>query len=473
MVRKTSVNYHPNFISYMEEIIAHPNYRNLPIRFKDDGSPVWGATKTAKKDTTSKKREEWADEKARQLGLEASSKKYANTMFAIHPTKKKACQGCGNTMDLHYIYPTQYTISYFEKNFAYQFDRYDSIYDILHKLPQHETAIQQYLIQKAKLPVEWEQQSIKDVLTEVELLCRTEGKKIFRSGASSHFPERFDGFHSLNLCCRTQKDKLDVKGTTANQHQEQAFYKYWVDGNSCAAKQLMKDYQLFHGQNLQYIGPLNLGFIDDPLNLQATPNNYRAREGQLYQSDIEKLIELEKETQVSPVSYFLKKIWEFIRNDYYAATPLFTLEGYNQILKQNMSNFTESIRILLSTENSASIEQFFSRHYFQPKQETYFPYLYEFHADGSIKSKTAQTLTDALQDEFLHFQQRAFTAAKDSHYALETDGKLPPQLSTYSLHQLSLIREHILLGKNPETTLKQWTDYINYMQDELLIRYLS
>ena len=87
MARNTN-NYHQNFIKYMNEIIHHPNYSGLPIRFKKDGSPVWVAPKKSS-DDTGLKREQWTDKKGIELGFQNSSKKYADTMFAIHPTKRK------------------------------------------------------------------------------------------------------------------------------------------------------------------------------------------------------------------------------------------------------------------------------------------------------------------------------------------------------------------------------------------------
>ncbi|EHL2480991.1 hypothetical protein KDF88_003028, partial [Enterococcus faecalis] len=307
-------NYHPNFIKYMNEIINHPNYKGLPIKFKSDGTPVWVATKKSKTDTTGLLREQWADDKAIELGFENSSKKYADTMLAIHPTKKKVCQWCGETMDLHYVYPTKNTTKYFEKNYDYKFNKYSTIYDIVIELSEYEDEIKKYLIKKADLGVEYYNSSITEVIKATEYACRMNGKAIFSPGAMSNFPDRFDGFHSYNLCCRKKKDKGRHDNNMATYNKDRRAYEYWSDGNIAAANQLMRDQLIFNGLSADHIGPISLGFIHDPLYLQPmTSSDNSSKRDRLYDADIINLINREETTKVSPASFFSRKIWEFIK----------------------------------------------------------------------------------------------------------------------------------------------------------------
>ncbi|WP_205213822.1 hypothetical protein [Enterococcus faecalis] len=461
-------NYHPNFIKYMNEIINHPNYKGLPIKFKSDGTPVWVATKKSKTDTTGLLREQWADDKAIELGFENSSKKYADTMLAIHPTKKKVCQWCGETMDLHYVYPTKNTTKYFEKNYDYKFNKYSTIYDIVIELSEYEDEIKKYLIKKADLGVEYYNSSITEVIKATEYACRMNGKAIFSPGAMSNFPDRFDGFHSYNLCCRKKKDKGRHDNNMATYNKDRRAYEYWSDGNIAAANQLMRDQLIFNGLSADHIGPISLGFIHDPLYLQPmTSSDNSSKRDRLYDADIINLINREETTKVSPASFFSRKIWEFIKQDY-TLNHQFSLKWYREILKQNMINFMESLWILLNTENRFDIEKFLSKSYFEPKYEQYFKYRYEFNPDGSIKNKKIRNITDSSKEEFARFKRISFESVDDFHLKSGNNRKGSPELSNESIQYLLELQNEIINRTSYDIIMKKWQTYLIAMQNELL-----
>ena len=91
--------WHPYFISYINMIVNHPNYKGLPIERKNDGSYSWIAT--AKSDV-GRARITWCEEKAKEFGFPIQAGVYADVMLAIHPTKMKVCQTCGKEMSLYY-----------------------------------------------------------------------------------------------------------------------------------------------------------------------------------------------------------------------------------------------------------------------------------------------------------------------------------------------------------------------------------
>lgn len=475
MKKKTASNYHPNFIEYMHQIISHPNYKGLPIRFKSDGSPRWVATKKSASDTTGLRREQWADKQAIKLGLENSSKKYADTMFAIHPTKKKVCQWCGETMDLHYIYPTKNTVKYFEINFNYVFDKYDSIYDIVDYLPQYEYQIKNYLIDKANLNLDFRTSSITEVIIETEYQCRMGGKSIFSPGAMSNFPDRFDGFHSYNRCCRKEKDIGRHDANMATYNKDRRAYEYWSDGNIAAANQMMRNPYVFKGLSADHIGPISLGFIHDPLYLQPMKSNDNsAKRDRLSDEDLVKLISIENTSGVSPASTFASKIWEYVRTDYQSERRCQNLAWYRNILKQNMLNYMESLWILRNTQNRFEIDQFFCVNQFLPKYNLYFKYRYIFDEYGNIVSRTKRNLTDSAKHEFERFVRVSFDSVDDFHYKSNQNRKGKFNISDSLLQSLIQLRYNI---ENRVLTNDQlfyeWNIYVDKMQDELLSYYLQ
>ncbi|ODJ51996.1 hypothetical protein BFR38_03165 [Brochothrix thermosphacta] len=470
MSRNKPVNYHPKFISYIEQIIHHKNYKDLPIRLKKNGAPLWIAAKKSKTDNTGIKRTEWADKKAYELGFQNSIKKYADTMFAIHPTKKKVCQWCGEIMDLHYIYPTKNTIKYFQKNFKYVYDKYDSIYDIVIKLPEFEKEIKKYLSAKASLSEIDKNSSIDDVIIATEFACRMEGKSIFSPGAMSNFPDRFDGFHSYNLCCRKSKDKGRHDNNMATYNKDRRAYEYWSDGNIAAADQLMRNPSLFQGMSADHIGPISLGFIHDPIYIQPmSSSNNSAKRDRLYDDDIKKLIYLENISGKSPASYFAIVIWEFIKNDYTYNNKSHSLEWYRMILKQNMMNFMESIWILLDTENTLTIKKFFIDNFFENKYNCYFKYRYEFNDNGTIKTQYIRNITESAKQEFNRFVRISFESVADFHLKSGTNRKISSDLSIDEINELKKIQKNILSNiKNKESSKKLWEEYIEKIQIKLI-----
>lgn len=469
MSDKKLLSYHPNFIKYMKEIISHPNYTGLSINYKTDKTPVWVATKKSKTSTVGVERVAWADKKAITLGFENSNKKYADTMFAIHPTKKKVCQCCGETMDLRYIYPTKNTVKDLENKFSYSFNKYDSIYDIIEKLRNNTEDIKQYLIKKSNLTKEYMDKPIDDIVEQIEVLCRMKGKKIFSPGAMSNFPDRFDGFHSYNLCCRKLRDKGRHDSNMATYNKDRRAYEYWADGNIAAANQLMRNNKIFKGMTADHIGPISLGFIHDPLYLQPMhSSDNSSKRDKLTAEDIDKLIKKENSTNISPASKFSIKIWEFVKNDY-LTNKKYTIDEYRDILKRNMANFMESLWILFNSNERKKIEVFFSEMHFSKKYEEYFKYRYTFNSDGTIKTREIRNITDSSSSEFERFKRISFESIEDFHKKSRDNRKLPHSLTKDDINQIiNLQKEIISENNNYEELWILWNTYLDSFQYRLL-----
>ena len=126
-------------------------------------------------------------------------------------------------------------------------------------------------------------------------------------GAMSNAPDRLDGFHTYNRCCRSTADKGRSKSNLASYSTDRRAFEYWVDGNWVEANMAMglfrsdaevqqipcmnDDGQTYHPLPCaaDHIGPISLGFSHRPVfQPLCTPCN-SAKNNRMYYSDVQKL----------------------------------------------------------------------------------------------------------------------------------------------------------------------------------------
>lgn len=317
--------WHPNFLKYMDMIAKHPNYKGLPINKKADGTWAWFAPKHT---SIGKARIEWAKIKAQELGFPLEPGVYANVMRTIHPTGWKVCQTCGNLMSIYYHYPSSNFVKALYKEFHTTYTETTHINDIWDDLINQgfsETVIALFFISKGELSTVTPHSGKQAIIDALEVTCRTQGKKILSPGAMSNFPDRFDGFHTYNRCCRASQDKGRSKTNLKSYTKDRRAYEYWSDGNIHAANQFMGS-SYFAGISADHIGPISLGFIHDSHYLQPMEgSDNSSKRDRLQLVDIEKIIETYNRTQIYPMSWYSKLIWEHIKANY--ATNRNKIEG--------------------------------------------------------------------------------------------------------------------------------------------------
>jgi len=465
------VNTHPKFIEYMETIVKHPNYKGLEIHRKADNNLKWVATK---KTETGKNRIKWAVQKAKKLGLENSSKIYADTMLSLHPTKKKVCQCCGEVMSLYYLHPTQSIIRILEKEINYVFNKYDNIFDIITKHKDKEENILSILKEKCNLNSIKDDNDINSVIWKIEELCRNEGKKIFSPGAMSNFPDRYDGFHSYNLCCRKYKDKGRNPENMATYTKDRRAYEYWADGNIVAANALMGDKKIFKIDSADHIGPVSLGFIHDPYNIEPLSRSANSsKRDKLTKDSLNKLISIEKNINTYPVSFFAKEIWDFIKYDFQKENSLLDIDSYRQILKENMANFMDSLWNIIETDKKVEVEEFFEVNYFKPKYEKYFKFKYIFDKNGKILNIEKRNITDATLKEYERFVRISYNAVNDYKLKSNTNRAIKPSISSENFSLLLEVKKNIEEKKDKSIIFKKIETYLHNIQKEVILKYLN
>lgn len=423
--------WHPRFYKYMEMIVNHPNYKGLCIEKKADGAYRWVAT--AQSDV-GKKRIAWCQNRARELGFPIQAGVYADVMLAIHPTKWKVCQTCGREMSLYYHYPNANFVKSLNSTFHTDFTDCDHISDIWDDLANrgiNETVIANFLIQKGELKLDPRKSTKEEVINALELACRKGNKKCLGPGAMSNFPDRFDGFHTYNRCCRPLQDKGRSKENLKSYTKDRRAYEYWSDGNIHAANQFMGS-QFFAGTSADHIGPISLGFIHDPRYLQPMSNSDNStKRDRLQYDDVEKIVAIEKKTGIYPMSWYSSLLWEFIKSNY-KQYPQKVASVYRDALKQNMANFMYILWVILD-RCSRNGESFLTKAFLEPNYK-YFNNTYTFNSEGEIISVNPRHFTDRNQYETDRYRRIAIESVYD--YNSKENRHLEPTLSRTQMANL-------------------------------------
>lgn len=394
-------NWHPEFLKYMEYIVHHPNYAGIPYTKNAEGKINWIAPKVG---VIGKARIDWIVRKATELSITNEPGMYAKVMFQIHPTKEKPCQICGKIMSLRYIYLNQNFVTFLNKN-GIECSTLNSIYDICEQI--NEKFGNEYLVtiisEKFHIPVELGE-SIDSIGNRCELLCRNGNCKLLGPGAMSNFPDRLDGFHTYNRCCRKKEDTGRHDDNMKTYNKDRRAYEYWSDGNIYAANKFMNS-NFFKDASADHVGPISLGFKHDPLLLRRMScSDNSAKRDRLRDEDIKELIDIEKNNKdFSCASWFIEYIWKDIKKNY---PNNCNLDKYREILKQNMFLF---MSILKKIKDIPSGTKFLEQKLLSNKY-TYFNYEYEFNSTGHIISQSHRKKTDASKSEFIRFQRIAFEA---------------------------------------------------------------
>ena len=226
--------YSPEFQQYQKTIIEHPNYIGLEYA---------GSWVKAGKSPVGQNRKKWADQKIAELGITGSGI-YAKLMYTIHPFKVKPCQTCGQTMSLDYVYPNKNFANKLTKTFPILAGKdllTTSIYDILKVLNSDNNQELVFLLRSTLKRKDIENLDVQELVQCLIEESRSGLIKVLGPGAMSNFPDRFDGFHSYNRCCRSSEDTGRSVENLKSYTKDRRAYEAWSDGNHRAANQLMGD----------------------------------------------------------------------------------------------------------------------------------------------------------------------------------------------------------------------------------------
>lgn len=398
----------PKFVEYMDFIISHPNYKGLAIN-KTNDSYGWVTTKQS---DIGKKRLAWANAKAKELNIKPEPGYLRKIMYEVHPTKMKVCQICGRTLSLDYIYLNKSFIGLIKKNFNYDFNELDSIYDVKNGLEENgvsEEKIKLFFIKAFKLNNDCKD-SVETIIKECVNKCIEGSSKYLGPGAMSNFPDRFDGFHTYNRCCRSKEDTGRSKENLSTYNKDRRAYEYWSDGNIFAANKFMKS-SFFIETSADHVGPISLGFIHDPRQLRKlNKRDNSAKRDRLQYNDIIELKNIEDINNICVINWYSDLIWEFIKKNLSKTSDL---EMFRKMLKLNLQYYMELLWNIVNKCKDKGTD-FLIRNFLEPKYSD-FKYDYEFNELGQIVSKSPRHETDASRKEFDRFVRVSFESVNEFH----------------------------------------------------------
>lgn len=331
------------FERYEEEIVTDPAYAGMPDLYKADGGIQWEAPSNrgaGQFQFTHDKRLAWWKKKAEEVGISTSEDKWISKVAKlIHPTKQKPCKCCGRIMDIRYCYLSSILIKRIMK-LPYVTDELEVDYctNILDLVVEFESLYGEERLDdlgrclkcKAVPDIPFFD-STEDFIEWLNDFYIPSEPSLLSPGAMSNAPDRLDGFHTYNRCCRSTADKGRSKSNLASYSTDRRAFEYWVDGNWVEANMAMglfrsdaevqqipcmnDDGQTYHPLPCaaDHIGPISLGFSHRPVfQPLCTPCN-SAKNNRMYYSDVEKLIAAEQDGE-DIASWYCASVWNRLKN---------------------------------------------------------------------------------------------------------------------------------------------------------------
>lgn len=373
MPRESRV-WHPRFKKYMEFIVNHPNYAGMPHPFKRDGSVRWVVTANSR---IGQERREWWDEKREELGIEKKGPWLSKTARANHPTGSKPCQICGREMKLDYVYPRRGTISQLNniRDLTTQF-KYDDLLTVGEVLDEIFQILGRNAFREVakifKIP-----QNVEKSKENYRTYILKNRKRKLSPGAMSDAPDRLDGFHSYNLCCRKIQDLGRHDENLATYVEDRRAYVTWCDGDWKAAAWLMGEFRkseegvcaICGKEGLvtaDHIGPISLGFsqrIKPKLRPLCRQCNI-GRRNMMSLSDVQILIEDERSGE-QVVSWHSKYIWDKLK-------ALVKSDQDARRLSKLMRKNLHQVLLILSNIMANGFQVFLVKNFLHPEYAFYY-----------------------------------------------------------------------------------------------------
>lgn len=328
------------FLEYAQKIVNHPNYSEMPDPIGERGEIQWEAPsnrQSGKFKDTHHRRREWWRQKALSIGIDPNTNStwISKTAKAIHPFGKKPCKTCGKELEIAYAYPNEHIFSRIRKlpyiDETFELSEVEHVCDLLGRLDERfgskifEDLPRLFATTSITIP------SLPKTFDAWEKFLREiyipQEPRILSPGAMSNPPDRLDGFHSFNRCCRSTSDTGRSKENLKSYVTDRRVFEYWVDGDWVAADRLMgqvRSNPIFEQENCfnaaqggvhqkpcqaDHIGPISLGFTHRPQFQLLCKTCNSGKNNRMYASDVKLLVGVEA-TGEGVISWFAKEIWD-------------------------------------------------------------------------------------------------------------------------------------------------------------------
>jgi Alw26I/Eco31I/Esp3I family type II restriction endonuclease len=355
--------WHPAFIAYMEFIAKHPSYAGMPDAYVDKNKIQWEAPSnrgSGRFKDTHGKRLNWWRRKARDLGISTNADKWiSKAAKKLHPAGKKPCKRCGQVMEIRYAYPRDLLLnrirklSYVEADF--KLDRLEHIVALVGRLHgQYGRKILDDLpivLRASGVNMPPEFSSLAECLEWIDQEYIPAEPSVLSPGAMSNAPDRFDGFHSFNLCCRGAADTGRHKDNLSGYVTDRRVFEYWADGDWIAADRLMGAIRSKLGSesclrghygpcDADHIGPISLGFTHHTLFQLLCKSCNSAKNNRMSLSDVQHLLRAEA-AGANVISWHSKALWDLRKN---SVSNDETALRLSKLLRDNRHSFMAILR---------------------------------------------------------------------------------------------------------------------------------
>ncbi|MEO7666251.1 MAG: HNH endonuclease, partial [Dehalococcoidia bacterium] len=156
-------------------------------------------------------------------------------------------------------------------------------------------------------------------------LAEAENRK-FSPGAMANPPDRLDGFHTYNLCCRAAQDTGRTAENLGTYGVDRRAYEQWCEGDWAAADALMSRVGVGRcprpncqsgGSEVQltadHVGPISLGFRHSPQFVVACRTCNSGKGNRMSLADVQTLNAWETASGESETSWQARELWDAIK----------------------------------------------------------------------------------------------------------------------------------------------------------------
>lgn len=364
------------FTEYAVKIVNHRNYAGMPDIIGGRGEIQWEAPSNRQsgqfKDTHHRRREWWR-QKALSIGInpDVEGTWISKTAKAIHPFGGKPCKTCGKELQIAYCYPNEHLfrrirkLPYLDETFG--LSEVEHICDLIVRMEEQIGDVvfsdfpSLFATTSIKIPAipntlnAWQSYLVEQYIPQEP--------RMLSPGAMSNPPDRLDGFHSFNRCCRATSDTGRSKENLRTYVTDRRVFEYWVDGDWVAADRLMgqvRSNAIFGNQpclnsaqagthpipcQADHIGPISLGFTHRPQFQLLCKICNSGKNNRMYVTDTTLLLSAElKGEQV--ISWFARSIWN--QRKYHAINVETTLRLCKQ-LRDNRHTYMSLLKIILDS----------------------------------------------------------------------------------------------------------------------------
>lgn len=339
------------FLEYAYALVEEPEYRGMPCTRDDEGKLDWsiptGRSPGSKNWDGNARRKEWWEAKARAVGIPVHGHWISQVAKRIHPWGWKPCQTCGRWMRLSYSYPSRKTTAALNRwlppdeqlDVADYLDIYEVAEHLVDILGQN-TAVEALGVALPQL-----KSAVPDDLAELQhelevRVVRAEPRGRLSPGAMSNAPDRLDGFHTYNLCCRSKQDTGRSLDNLKTYGVDRRAFEHWSEGDWEAANLLMS--RTVHGVcprcgergqlSADHVGPISLGFRHTPFFEAVCASCNSAKNNRMSLRDVKMLLTLAR-TSPGVASWHAAALWDATKlrvGDDAAALRLSKLLSVNQ-----------------------------------------------------------------------------------------------------------------------------------------------